>query len=164
MFEPDDIQGEQYQTIDLTQKGKELSGTWQLQLKHMNGEKQQIELKSLSDLLELEQTKTFAGEVLYEKTIMIDSEKYQYINLGDVQGVSELTLNGELIGVKWYGAHIYDISKAIKKGENKLTIKLTTIIGNYVKSLSDNQVAQAWTRHQDFYPMGILGPVTMMKR
>ncbi len=161
MFESDKSQGEQLQTVDISRKGKELSGTWQLQMKHMNGEKQQIELNSLSDLLELDKTKSFAGEVLYEKTIMIDSEKYKYINLGDVQGVTELSLNGKLIGARWYGAHIYDISEAIKEGENKLTIKLTTIIGNYVKSLNDNQVAQAWTRYQDNFPMGILGPVTI---
>ena len=161
MFESD-ATGEQYHPIEYLEQGKELTGAWQLQLQHMNGETQQIEITALADLSESEQTKTFAGEIIYEKTLLLDSEEYQYIDLGDVQGVSELTINGKLMGTKWYGAHIYDIGSALKKGENKLSIKLTTIVGNYLKSLKDNRVAQDWTSRQEYYPMGILGPVRIL--
>jgi len=154
--------GEQFQPMEFNNPGKELTGSWQLQLMHMNGAKQQIELNSLSDLLENSQTKNFAGEVIYEKIINVNSNKYQHIDLGDVQGVSELTLNDELIGTKWYGAHIYDIKSVLKEGENKLTIKLTTITGNYLKSLTANPIAQGWTRHQKYYSMGIMGPVRII--
>jgi len=151
--------GEQFQFIHQNRQGKEIAGTWQLQLNHMNGDKQHLELVTLMDLIENEETKEFAGEVIYEKTINVNTDKYQSIDLGNVQGVSELTLNGKRIGTKWYGAHVYDISSALQKGENKLSIKLTTIIGNYLKSLKDNQVAMNWTRRQPYYSMGILGPV-----
>jgi hypothetical protein len=83
------------------------------------------------------------------------------IDLGEVQGITELSLNGRALGTRWYGAHVYDLNGAVKEGENLLSIKLTTISGNYVKSLKDNEVAQRWTRHQDNYPMGILGPVRL---
>ena len=116
-------------------------------------------LNSLVDLKESTETKEFAGQVIYEKTIDIDSDKIQYIDLGDVQGVSELTLNGKIIGTKWYGAHVYDIGSVLKKGKNKLSVKVTTIIGNYLKSLKDNPVAMTWTRRQPYYSMGIVGPV-----
>ena len=69
------------------------------------------------------------------------------------------SLNGELVGTKWYGDHIYDIKSALKEGENKLTIKLTTVTGNYLKSLMGNPIAQRWTKNQAYYPMGIMGPV-----
>lgn len=154
-----ETKGEQYNPIELAKGKKELLGLWQLQLKHMNGEKQQIELPKLTNLIDMEETKEFAGEVIYEKTINIDSNKYKRIDLGNVQGVSELTLNGKLMGTKWYGAHVYDVSDVIKTGENKLHIKLTTIVGNYLKGLKENPVAMAWTRRQDYYPMGIMGPV-----
>lgn len=39
------------------------------------------------------------------------------------------------------------------------SIKLTTILGNYMKSLTDNLVAMAWTKHQPYYSMGIMAPV-----
>ena len=90
---------------------------------------------------------------------MGSSNKYQYVDLGEVQGVSELRLNGEFIGTRWYGAHVYDITNAVKESENKLSIKLTTITGNYLKSLKDNATAQGWARRQAYYSMGIIGPI-----
>ena len=93
----------------------------------------------------------------------MDSDKYQQIDLGDVQGVSELSLNGRLIGTRWYGAHTYNVKNALKVGENKLAIKLTSITGNYMKSLIDNPVAMEWVRRQNYYPMGMMGPVRMIK-
>ncbi len=156
-------EGKQFQVMKSNQQVKELTGAWQLQLNHINGEKQKLKLNSLTDLIENKKTKEFAGEVIYEKTININFDKYQYIDLGDVQGVSELTVNGTLIGSKWYGAHLYDINGVLKKGKNKLSIKLTTIVGNYLKSLSDNPVAMGWTKHQNYYPMGMMGPVCMIK-
>jgi len=84
---------------------------------------------------------------------------HKHIDLGQVQGITELSLNGTALGTRWYGAHVYDLGAAVKAGENSLSIKLTTISGNYVKSLKDNPVAQRWTGRQDNYPMGILGPV-----
>jgi hypothetical protein len=125
----------------------------------MNGDKQQIEAESLTNLIENSRTRNFAGEIIYETTINVRSNNFQYIDLGDVQGVSELTLNGKLIGTRWYGAHIYYLKNGLKEGDNKLTIKVTTITGNYLKSLKDNVVAQNWTRHQEYYPMGLIGPV-----
>jgi hypothetical protein len=157
-----EIEGEYFQAMKLDQQEKELTGVWQLQLNHITGEKQTLELNSLTDLIEIQETKDFAGDVIYKNTIHINSEKFQYIDLGNVQGVSELTVNGRLIGTKWYGAHRYDIKSVLKKGENKLSIKLSTIVGNYLKSLSDNPVAMRWTKGQNYYPMGIMGPVYMI--
>lgn len=155
-------EGERFQPFDFKREGKELSGTWQLQLNHINGKKQQIQSASLTDLIENGKTRGFAGEVIYEKTIAIDPNKYEYLDLGDVQGISELTINGEYIGAKWYGAHIFNVKNVLKEGENKISIKLTTITGNYLKSLTGNKVAQNWTRHQQYSPMGIIGPVRII--
>ena len=154
-----DSEGEQYNMMKGNSKGDEVTGGWNLQLNHINGEKQLIELETLTDLVKDDKTKNFAGEIVYEKSVMIVSKDYGYIDLGDVQGVSELTINGQLVGTRWYGAHIYNIKTALKEGENKVSIKLTTIVGNYLKGLKDNAVAQKWTKHQDYYPMGIIGPV-----
>ncbi|MDB4584227.1 glycosyl hydrolase, partial [Draconibacterium sp.] len=155
-------EGKQFQNLDFSTPGKKITGTWNLQLNHMNGVQQRIEMEELTDLTEISETKNFAGEVIYEKTINSSSDPFQYIDLGDVRGVSELTLNDELMGTRWYGAHIYNLKSALKEGENKISIKLTTITGNYMKGLKDNVVAQNWTRRQDYYPMGIIGPVRII--
>lgn len=153
--------GEQFQPYYFKNTEKEIDGFWNLQLNHMNGQNQQLKLESLNDLTKISDTKNFAGEVIYEKIIHVDAKNYQQIDLGDVQGISELTLNGRLIGTRWYGAHVYNIKNSLKEGENKLSIKLTTITGNYMKSLTDNPIAMEWTKRQDYYPMGIMGPVTI---
>ena len=154
--------GEKFQPFDFKKEGKELSGAWKLQLNHINGETQQIKLETLTDLIDNSKTRDFAGEVIYEKTLTIHSNSYHYLDLGNVQGISELTINGKYMGTRWYGAHIFNIKNALKEGENKLSIKLTTITGNYLKSLSDNKVAQNWTRHQKYSSMGIIGPVRVI--
>lgn len=155
-------EGEAFPVVDYGMPGEELSGAWQVQLNHINGDQMKLELNALADLTENEETKEFAGELIYEKTINTDTANYQYIDLGDVQGVSELTLNGKHLGTKWYGSHIYNISGVLRQGENQLSIKVCTIIGNYLKSLKNNQVAQRWVGHQSYYPMGIKGPVEIL--
>jgi len=154
-------EGELYKPLEPLAEGNEVKGPWMMKLQHMNGTQQEMELSSLEDLLVVPGLGDFAGTVSYETNFHVGSEDVQYLDLGEVQGVSELTVNGASIGTRWYGAHVYDLSGEVKEGENHLSIKLTTISGNYVKSLKDNQVAQRWTRHQDNYPMGILGPVRL---
>lgn len=154
--------GEELEIFDTQKVGEELSGSWSLQLNHMNGEQQQIDIDMLTDLISMDQTKNFAGKVIYEKTVQVSGNQHQYIDLGDVQGISELTLNGELVGTKWYGAHVYPIKDILKEGENKISIKLTTVTGNYLKGLTNNKVVQNWTKRQEYYPMGIMGPVRIV--
>lgn len=161
VFEKNNV-GEQLQRFNFKQSGKEITGEWLLQLNHINGEKKTIQIETLNDLIEIDPSKSFAGEVIYEKTITNNNMDYEYLDLGNVQGVSELILNNELIGTKWYGAHVYNIKNKLKEGQNQISIKLTTITGNYLKSLKDNKVAQNWTKHQDNYPMGIIGPVRLL--
>ena len=99
---------------------------------------------------------------MYEKEFNVDDSRgLTYLDLGDVQGVSELTLNGKNMGVRWYGNHTYDISGSLVKGNNSLSIKLTTIAGNYLKSLKNNQTAQRWTNGQPYYTVGVMGPVKL---
>jgi hypothetical protein len=154
--------GELFHLPELTRQGKEIAGSWKLQLNHIDGTKQQVEIESLTDLAENEQTKQFAGTVVYETTFHLDNDSFHTIDLGNVQGITELFLNGKTLGTRWYGAHVYNIEQAIKPEENKLSIRLTTIVGNYLKGQKDNPVAQIWTEKQDYYPMGIIGPVRII--
>jgi len=142
--------------------GSVLSGPWMLQLKHVNGEEFEQSLAELANLADTDWGLHFAGTVIYEKTIQMEGELPHFIDLGDVQGVTEVFLNGTFLGTRWYGAQRFDVGSAAKKGENLLSIKLTTITGNYLKGLKDHKVAQRWTSHQDYYPVGILGPVSIL--
>lgn len=137
-----------------------ISSPWKVILKHVEGSNKAIQLDQLIDLKENEDLKHFAGVVTYQNTIDLGTEaEAKYLDLGKVDGISQVAVNGQKIGTRWYGSHIYDISGAVKKGENKIEISVTTTLGNYMKSLTDNEVAQNWTRHQPLSSMGMSGPV-----
>ena len=155
-------EGEDFPSFEVSGSGKEINGPWRLILNHVNGRKRQTSMRRLTDFLEYSRLKSFAGEAVYEKEIQVDNPaSHSYLSLGKVQGVSELAINGQKIGVKWYGRHVYDVSGHLKKGENNLSIKITTIAGNYLKSLKGNPTAQRWTSGQPFYPVGMMGPVEL---
>jgi hypothetical protein len=86
------------------------------------------------------------------------------INLGKVHGTSELRINGRSCGVKWYGRRTWDVTEYIVAGDNMIEVEVTTSMGNYMKSLTDNPVAQYWTNEgrkiQPLQSMGMTGPVS----
>jgi hypothetical protein len=157
-----DAPGEVFQPAPVFSEGEEISGPWHLTLHHINGDQQELSVDTITDLIEMEETMDFAGTVIYETTFDMDENKHGFIDLGDVQGITELSLNGKLLGTRWYGAHVYDMKEAIISGENKLSVKLTTIVGNYLRTLKDNPVARRWVVYQPNIPMGIIGPVKII--
>tara|TARA_B110001450_G_scaffold248348_1_gene264424 strand:- start:2184 stop:5006 length:2823 start_codon:yes stop_codon:yes gene_type:complete len=155
----DNADGMRYNPVRLGSNIKEIMGVWHLEMNHINGKKTEIEIPSLTDLSQMPETKGFSGTVTYTKTLILDNDQYTCVDLGDVQGVAELSVNGVNLGVKWYGDYTFNAKDVLKKGANHLSVKVTTITGNYLKTQKDNAVAQKWTSKQDFYPMGMLGKV-----
>lgn len=108
----------------------------------------------------------FCGTAIYRTHIDIaNKNEVAWMNLGKVFGISELIINGENAGTKWYGRRIYPVEKFIKNGNNSIEIKVVTTMGNYLKNLTENKVAQYWTNEgrtiQPLQSMGLLGPVTI---
>jgi hypothetical protein len=119
------------------------------------------ELKDLKDT----DFVNFTGTVIYRyKT---DPGKFipAFLNLGKVWGVSEVFINGKECGVKWYGNRIFRIADLIHEGANDIEIRITTTMGNYMKTLTDNETAQKFTvlktKNQPIQSMGLVGPVTI---
>ena len=139
-------------------EGERLKG-WSVEWRHIDGTNSQSEMEELKDVKDISGYMAFSGIILYRKTIHLDSGKY--LDLGKVHGVSELSVNGVSKGVRWYGKRIF----SLEKGENRLEITVTVTLGNYMKTLTKNPVAQFWTnegrRNQPIQSMGMVGPVTM---
>jgi hypothetical protein len=143
-----------------------LDGDWSAEFIHChNGSVVGVETGELKDLLELPDFVHFAGSIIYKTNVNIDKRKGMVLNLGKVFGVSELKINGELCGVKWFGRRIFDVGDYLKRGSNIIEVKVVTSMGNYMKSLTDNRVAQYWTNEknkvQPLQSMGLIGPVTI---
>lgn len=158
-----ETKGELYQFPKAT--GKQsflLEGTWDVTLEKVNEQSRKTTFNNLIDLKEDPELHSFAGVIIYEKQFQLnDPGNYHSLDLGKVYGISEVEVNGESLGAKWYGKHIYDIGQILKSGKNTVRIKVTTTLGNYMKSLKENVVAQHWTSKQPLHSMGLSGPVKL---
>lgn len=141
---------------------------WEIELQHsVEKSVKKAHLDKLIDLKDSPQYVHFCGTVIYRKTIFVSSSERIILNLGLVQGISELFVNGKNCGVKWYGRRIYNISDKLIKGNNQIEIHVITTMGNYMKTLTENKIAQVWTNRksnvQPDQPMGLVGPVSLYK-
>ena len=145
---------------------KTIEAGWSAEFRHCHdGSVKSVQIDTLKDLLDMPDFVNFSGTIIYRNTIKIDNPQNAILNLGKVYGLSELTVNGKECGVKWYGRRIYSIGDYITNGINTIEIKVVTTMGNYMKSLTDNPIAQYWTNEknkiQPLQSMGLIGPVTL---
>jgi hypothetical protein len=141
---------------------------WKAEFRHCrDGSVKEVVMESLTDLKEMEDFVSFSGTVVYRNVFKTGDTGYFAVNLGKVFGTSELRVNGKSCGVKWYGRRIWNITEFIRPGENLIEVEVTTSMGNYMKSLTDNPTAQYWTNEarkiQPLQSMGMTGPVSYYK-
>jgi hypothetical protein len=150
----------------LDQEAVILTSQWSVTGNHIDGRTIAKEITELKDLKEIDAWVDFCGNITYKTNLVVTAgKKIKWLNLGKVFGVSELWVNGESAGIRWYGRRIYNIERLVKEGKNNIEVIVTTTMGNYLKSLKDNRVAQYWTNEgrtiQPLQSMGIAGPVTI---
>lgn len=143
-----------------------LKSVWKAEFVHMDGTVKTQDLPELSDLKDLPDFTYFAGMVSYKNTITLSSAgDLRYIDLGKVSGIAELIVNGQNLGTQWYGRRAYALGNLLKKGTNHIEIKVTTVMVNYMKSLTENTIAQYWSnnkkKEQPLQSMGLVGPVNL---
>jgi len=141
-----------------------LAGKWSTEFRHIDGSVKTFEMDVLTDLKDIPDFVHFSGTVLYRTNLQVDDvTRIQYLNLGRVVGISELAVNGKPAGTQWYGRRIYAVTGLLQQGVNVLEVKVVTSMGNYMKTLKDNPVAQYWTnekrKNQPIQSMGLIGPV-----
>jgi len=139
---------------------------WSAEFRHChNGSVRSVEMDKLHDLKELPEYVNFSGTVVYRNRILCRNDNLRYLNLGKVFGVSEVRINGKDCGARWYGRRIFPVRDMIVPGLNTIEVSVTTSMGNYMKSLTDNPIAQYWTneknKNQPLQSMGLVGPVTL---
>ena len=165
--------------FDDNQKGKTLAqrpvaaraaalavNNWEVEFQHSDGSIKRTGMPALKDLKDMPGYIAFSGTIIYRSTFNItDKNKTAFVNLGKVYGISTLVINGKDLGVQWYGRRVYPVKEVLQKGINSIEIKVVTSMGNYMKSLTDNSIAQYWTntgrKDQPVQSMGLIGPVTI---
>jgi hypothetical protein len=140
----------------------------------MDGTDQSMPLTELKDLKDLTGEKGFAGKAVYTISLSMEKGKsVRLINLGKVEGLASVSVNGVaasvasegLEKVAWFGRRIFSLEGLLHDGDNTIEISVVTVMGNYMKTLEDNAVAQKWTNKkrkiQPWQTVGLLGPVTV---
>lgn len=157
--------GKQYISLEVPKQVKAtINAPWAVTLNHINGNTKTVKFDKLVDFKEDPDLLSFGGTAIYETSFNVNNPAgISVLSLGKVPDVTEVTLNGKLLGNRWYGNHVYDIKGVLKKGENKLSIKLTTTIGNYMASLKEDKNSIKWVKNkkQPLYSHGITGPVVL---
>jgi len=162
----DEKEGDTYLPIRLTGDSftPPITG-WKMKFSHMNGSDFEIESPELFDFSTSDdpRIRSFAGTVTYEGSFTVGGNGQSMLDLGDVSGgITEVYINGNKAGVRWYGKHLYDITELAADGNNDIRIVYTTVLANYAHSMKDDATAMALTgRMKGPLKQGILGPVSL---
>ncbi len=110
----------------------DIAGSWQLSLQPKLDKSFTVEFLALIDfsMHDNPAIKYFAGTAVYRKSIKMDasflaSGKLILLDLGKMNDIASVKLNGKDMGVLWYPPYTLDVTGVIKPGENTLEISVT---------------------------------------
>jgi hypothetical protein len=119
--------------------------------------------------------KFFSGAGNYTNIIHVQPDWMKpgaslWLDLGDVRFLAEVTVNGVPQGVVWHAPYRVDVSRALRPGENKISIK---VVSTWVNRLIGDQQPGAtkytfadvtpYTATSPLQPSGLLGPVVLYR-
>ena len=155
-----------------------LDEPWSVSFEPSMGGPEKVVFEKLTDWStnENDSIKYYSGIGIYCQTFDMKktSDKQFYLDLGEVNVMAKVWLNGEEVGTAWTYPWQLDISKYIKSGENQLKIEVVNpwvnrLIGD--KVLSDKSVREQYTNttyqpYNTASPLlksGLLGPVRILE-
>ena len=146
------------------QQGYLIDESWKITLQSVEGYEESHELESLKPINEIDGYYNFAGEIYYYTEFNLEDNNYKFLNIEEVHETAEVKLNGDKVGLSWWGNNSFNVTGKLRKGENTIEIKVTTLLANYATSLKESKTAQFWTsRYKDKRPVtcGLVGKVLL---
>ena len=115
----------------------EVKGPWTVRFPTGKGAPEKITLDRLGSWIkhDHEGVRHFSGTGTYENKFRIDDDWLEqhyrvYLDLGRVEVLANLVINGQDMGALWKPPYRVDITRAIKKGDNELVVKVTNLWPN----------------------------------
>ena len=155
-----------------------VGGPWQVAFDPAwGGPEQAVTFETLTDwtLRPEAGIKHFSGTAVYHTTFEWPASadgapSSVYLDLGAVQVVAEVTLNGQPLGTLWTAPWRAEATKALRGGANALEIRVTNLWPNRLIGDAALPDAQRLTRTNlnkyapdaPLLPSGLLGPVTLL--
>lgn len=144
-----------------------LNGPWQVEFRAAGtGKVFMREFSNLVDLSQLEDDRAvadFGGTLVYRMTFDRPEGEVVRIDLGHVNGTTEVRLNGKSLGVQWWGRRVFPIHDKLRPGENTIEVEVTTVVANQMRSMQDNSVAQRFAWWAPPIEMGLIDPVRLLR-
>lgn len=103
---------------------------------------------------------SFSGTVVYRTEFTCTSRELTLLSLGHVADISEVILNGQSVGVRWYGLHRYEVGACLREGANTLEVRVTTLLSNFARASAD-PAFKKWMIKRRQVPAGLIGPVRL---
>ena len=127
------------------------------------------ELKAWKDLPLSDEGRAFSGTATYETSVRIDHPKRMrqcLLRLGEVEEIAVVKVNGEAVDTLWAAPYQTDITSHLHRGDNTITIEVTSTWFNrlvYDAALPEEQrktwVINGPSAKEPLRPSGLLGPV-----
>jgi len=149
----------EWSTLEIREKQKlekeiGIGGEWEVRFPKGWGAPERITLPKLISWAEHpdDGVKYFSGTALYIKDFELPQNLYgknkrYLLDLGQVEVIAEVMLNGEYLGTLWKVPYRLDITKAIKPGKNRLLIRVTNLWVN--RMIGDEHLGEDSERNPD---------------
>jgi len=157
---------------------EQLQGPWQVKFQAGRGAPASATFEKLMDFRESSDPgiKYFSGIATYIKTVDIAQETIDkgdvIIDLGLVNNLAEVWVNGKLAGTTWKPPYRVDITDYVTAGSNDIEIKavntwVNRLIGDAQPGVSDDEKITLTTRqfyreNSPLVPSGLIGPVDII--
>ena len=122
-----------------------VAGPWHVSLPPASGAPESIELAELASLHRhpLAGVRYFSGTATYRQELAIPRDatpgRQLFLDLGHVEVMAEVVLNGTNLGVLWTRPFLVDITRAVRAGANLLEVRVTNLWPN--RLIGDEQEA-----------------------
>lgn len=157
----------------------EITGPWEVEFQPGRGTPQRVTFASLSDWTSHPDggVRHFSGAASYRTSFQLDAaqaaalrEHGGCVDLGGVQVMARVRLNGTELGVAWNVPHRLAVGAALRAGENLLEITVANLwpnrlIGDQAVPAEDRITWTTWNPYKadsPLLPSGLLGPVTLL--
>ncbi|HEY3411554.1 MAG TPA: glycosyl hydrolase [Armatimonadota bacterium] len=131
-----------------------IGGPWTVSFPPGNGAPERIRLERLASLSDYPDpgVKYFSGTAVWRTTIHAPAGAFgngrtMRLELGDVQVIAEVKLNGKGLGILWKPPYSVDVTAALKPGVNSLEVKVTNLWPN--RLVGDEQLPEDSDRNGD---------------
>lgn len=141
-------------TIPVGLPESEVSGPWRVRFAPNGGAPAEVRFDRLLSWSRHGDTgvKYFSGEATYRATFVANPQSAirnlkWYLNLGRVEVMAEVKLNGKALGVLWQPPFRVEVTEALKRGQNELEVKVVNLWPN--RLIGDEQLPEDSERNPD---------------